>query len=107
MDSLREAVLSRLDQLDRAAGDGDPSTLLPLARTGLHRLADGWRDLLASHHADESGRCPVCARGLRARRRPCPIWQAAHEQLVGDGGPHRARTGPLRNPFRPHRRGAR
>lgn len=102
-DTLRQAVLHRLDMLDRAADHGDPSTLLPLARTELNRLADGWRVLLSSHHTDEDGRCAACRPGLRARRWPCPVWRSAHEQLIGEGLPHRERTRPLRNPFRPHR----
>lgn len=97
---IRDAVLHRLDLLDRAAGHADPSTLLPLARTELHRLADGWRRLLRTHRADESSRCVACHHGLRARRWPCPVWRAAHEQLIGEGLPHRERTRPLRNPFR-------
>jgi hypothetical protein len=27
------------------------------------------------------------------------VWRAAHEQLIGEGVPHRRRTYPLRNPF--------
>jgi hypothetical protein len=99
-DSLREAVLHQLDQLDRAAG-ADPATLLPLARTELHRLATGWRVLLTSHGADETGRCAACRPGLRARRWPCPVWRYAHDHLIGEVLPHRARARPLRNPFRP------
>jgi len=103
VDSLRAAVLHRLDMLDRAAGHADASTLLPLARRELHRLADGWRLLLKSHRVDEDGRCAACHHGLRARRWPCPVWRSAHEQLIGEGPPHRERTGPLRNPLRPIR----
>lgn len=100
-DALRKAVLNQLDMLDRAAGHADPSTLLPMARAELNRLANGWRGLLKSHRADETGRCTTCRPGLRARRWPCPVWRTAHEQLIGEGLPHRARTQPLRNPFRP------
>jgi hypothetical protein len=99
-DSLRRAVLHRLDLLDRAAGHAEPSTLLPIARVELHRLADGWRVLLRSHRADESGRCTSCLHGLRARRWPCPVWRSAHQQLIGDGLPKSERPHPLRNPFR-------
>lgn len=98
-DTVRSAVLHRLDMLDRAAGQAEPSTLLPLARTELARLADGWRLLLQTHRADEAGRCQACQRG-RSRRWPCPVWRSAHEQLIGEGLPHRARPHPLRNPFR-------
>ena len=102
-DSVRRAVLNRLDMLDRAAGQADPTTLLPLARTELRRLADCWRLLLTTHRADPDGRCAACHRGhrgRRARRWPCQVWRSAHEQLIGEGVPHRARTHPLRNPFR-------
>jgi hypothetical protein len=110
----RRAVLHRLDMLDRAAGQADPSTLLPLARTELRRMADCWRLLLTSHRADEDGRCQACdseyhrehgrhARrgrfGLGGTRWPCQVWRCAHEQLIGEGLPHRARPNPLRNPF--------
>ena len=96
-DAVRRAVLHRLDMLDRAAGQADPTTLLPLARTELRRLADGWRRLLTTHLADPDGRCEACQRG---RRWPCQVWRAAHEQLIGEGLPHRARSGPLRHPSR-------
>ena len=99
MDDTRRAVLARLAALDEVAGKADPSTLLPLARTELRRLADGWRRLLAAHRADEDGRCAACRTRIRARRWPCQVWRAAHEQLIGDGLPHRQRTHPLRNPF--------
>jgi hypothetical protein len=99
-DTVRRAVLHRLDMLDRAAGHAEPSTLLPLARTELRRLADGWRRLLTTHRADPDGRCLACQHGRRARRWPCQVWRSAHEQLIGDGLPHRSRPHPLRNPFR-------
>jgi hypothetical protein len=72
-----------------------------LARTELRRLADGWRRLLTTHRADPDGRCLACQHGRRARRWPCQIWRSAHEQLIGEGLPHRSRPHPLRNPFRP------
>jgi hypothetical protein len=93
-DPLRDAVLRRLDLLDRAAGIADPRTLLPLARTEINRLADGWRLLLTAHRCDEDGRCHACPTGTRGRW-PCQIWRAAHEQLIGEGVPHRRRTRPL------------
>jgi hypothetical protein len=99
-DTVRRAVLHRLDMLDRAAGHADASTLLPLARTELRRLADGWRLLLKTHGADPDGGCHACRQGTRSRRWPCPVWRSAHEQLIGDGLSHRVRTYPLRNPFR-------
>jgi hypothetical protein len=99
-ETLRRAVLARLDLLDRMAGQADATVLLPLARTELHRLADGWRLLLRTHRQDEDGRCSTCRAGLRAGRWPCPVWRSAHEQLIGEGIPHRERTRPLRHPFR-------
>lgn len=89
-DHVRRAVLHHLDVLDRAVDHADPPTLLPLARTELHRLVDGWRRLLSSHRADASGRCAACRRGLLARRRPCPVWRLAHQQLIEDA-PRRTR----------------
>ncbi|MCA1655049.1 MAG: hypothetical protein LC635_00950 [Pseudonocardiaceae bacterium] len=55
--------------------------------------------LLTAHRADPDGRCEACRRGIRARRWPCQVWRAAHQQLIGEGLPHQQRTGPLRNPF--------
>lgn len=100
MDDTRRAVLNRLAAVDEVADQADPATLLPLARTELHRLADGWRRLLAAHGVSPDGRCESCRVGSRARRWPCQVWRAAHEQLIGEGVPHRQRSYPLRNPFR-------
>ena len=99
MDDTRRAVLNRLAALDEVADRAEPSTLLPTARTELRRLAEGWRGLLTAHRADADGRCTTCRTGVRARRWPCQVWRAAHEQLIGDGLPHRKRPHPLRNPF--------
>ncbi|OLR90373.1 hypothetical protein [Actinokineospora bangkokensis] len=87
-EALRSAVLRRLVELDEAAGSADARTLLPLARTEITRLADGWRLLLAVHEPDGDGRCPACpAVSWSGRRRwPCPVWRLAQEHLVGDGG---------------------
>ena len=98
-DMIRDAVLGRLDLLDQAAGQAEPSTLLPLARTEISRLADGWRLLLTTHGCDDEGRCQACPTVLRPRRWPCQVWRMAHEQLIGEGSAHRDRSGPLRNPF--------
>jgi hypothetical protein len=70
-----------------------------MARAELRRLADSWRRLLTAHRAGLDGRCEACQKGIRARRWPCQVWRAAHEQLIGDGVPHRRRTYPLRSPF--------
>ena len=99
MDDTRNAVLNRLAAVDRMADQSDPAKLLPLARTELRRLAEGWRRLLAAHRAGPDGRCEGCRTGSRARRWPCQVWRAAHEQLIGEGVSHRRRTHPLRNPF--------
>lgn len=98
-DTIRDAVLRRLDLLDLAADTADASTLLPLARTEINRLADGWRLLLTVHQRDEEGRCRACPPGLRGRRWPCQVWKMAHEQLIGEGMSHRTRLLPLRSPF--------
>jgi hypothetical protein len=99
MDDTRRAVLNRLAAVDQVAGQGDPAKLLPLARTELCRLAESWRRLLTAHRPDPDGRCAGCRHGIRARRWPCQVWRSAHEQLIGEGVPHRRRTHPLRNPF--------
>jgi hypothetical protein len=90
--------MRQLDGLDRAAGHAEESALLPLARTEINRLADGWRLLLTAHRCDEEGRCQACPTGTRGRW-PCQVWRTAHEQLIGEGLPHRKRTRPLRNPL--------
>jgi hypothetical protein len=82
---LRAAVLRRLELLDRVAARGDSQTLLPLARTELNRLADGWRLLLEVHRPDENGRCVACPHRMRGRRWPCQVWRLAHRHLIGDG----------------------
>jgi hypothetical protein len=98
-DTVRDAVLQRLEMLDRAAGDADPGTLLPLARTEITRIAEGWRLLLTVHQCDDDRRCRACPTGLRGRRRwPCQVWRTAYAQLIGEGLPHH-RTRTLRNPI--------
>jgi hypothetical protein len=97
-DEIRAAVLRRLDLLDRAVM-ADPGLLLPLARTEINRLTDGWRLLLTVHQRDDEGRCGACPTGIRGRRWPCPVWKMAYEQLIGEGLPHRKRTRPLRHPM--------
>lgn len=94
---LRAAVLRRLDLLDQVAEQGDPATLLPLARSEISRLADGWRLLLTVHQPNQDGKCAACPRGWRGKRWPCQVWRMAHEHLIGEGLPHRERRRPLRN----------
>jgi hypothetical protein len=96
-ETLRAAVLRRLDVLDQVAEEGDPNTLLPLARSEISRLADGWRLLLTVHQPGQDRRCNACPRGWRGRRLPCQVWRMAHEHLIGEGLPHRERRRPLRN----------
>lgn len=98
-DALRNAVLQRLELLDKVAEHGAAETLVPLARAEIHRLADGWRLLLTVHQPDEDGRCRACPGWLRRRRWPCQVWTMAHQHLIGEGVPHRERRRPLRNPF--------
>lgn len=88
-ESLREAVLDRLAMLDEMVRDGEPESLLPLARTELHRLADGWRLLLTVHEPGEDGRCRACPARLRRRRWPCRVWTMAYQHLIGERLPTR------------------
>ncbi|MGO1054559.1 hypothetical protein [Crossiella sp. CA198] len=100
-DVLRQAVLDRLALLDQLAEEGDANSLLPLARTELQRLAEGWRLLLTVHQPDEDGRCKACPGGFlgRGRRWPCQMWLTAHKHLINDGSGHRERRMAKRNPF--------
>lgn len=82
--TLRDSVLSQLDQLDRAAANGEIEVLLPVARTDMYRLAHGFRSLLNEHQPDEDGRCKVCPGTLRGRRWPCSVWTIAHRHLLAD-----------------------
>jgi hypothetical protein len=86
--SLRQIVLRRLAALERLAGHGDPGSLLPTARSELHRMAHSWRLLLTDHQPGPDGRCPACPpRGLRRRRWPCRVWLLAHRVLFGEPMP--------------------
>lgn len=86
--SLRQTVLRRLATFDRLARHSDPATLLPMARSELHRLANSWRLLLTDHQPGPDGRCPTCPpRVLRRRRWPCRVWLLAHRVLFGEPMP--------------------
>ncbi|MFC5290148.1 hypothetical protein ACFPM7_24090 [Actinokineospora guangxiensis] len=87
---MRAEVMHRLAMLDDAADHADERTLLPLARSEISRLVDGWRLLLTVHQPDHDSRCQACPSGLRARRWPCQVWRMAHDHLIGEG-PSRAR----------------
>ncbi|HEX4223695.1 MAG TPA: hypothetical protein VHZ97_15115 [Pseudonocardiaceae bacterium] len=100
-ESLRQAVLHRLAALEQIAEDDtDLAAHLPLARSELSRLADGWRLLLTVHGAGEDGRCRACPGWVRHRRPwPCPVWLMAHQHLLGDPPPallRHSRRHPLR-----------
>lgn len=97
--TLRNAVLRQLALVDQVAEQGDARALLPLARTEIHRLADGWRLLLTMHQPNEDGRCAACPGRFRHRRWPCQVWLITHQQLISEGVPHRKRRGPVRNPL--------
>ncbi|HEX3782953.1 MAG TPA: hypothetical protein VHX38_25075 [Pseudonocardiaceae bacterium] len=92
--ALRDAVLNRLAALEHIAEDGADGGLearLPLARSELYRLADGWRLLLTVHSAGADGRCRACPGWVRRRRWPCPVWLMAHRHLLGDTLPNGTR----------------
>ena len=85
---------------DQVVQRGEADSLLPLARTELHRLTDGWRLLLTVHQANEDGRCRACPGSLRRRRWPCRVWLMAYQHLIGENPPRRRRRHSLRNPLR-------
>ena len=95
-ESMRAAVLRQLAMLDDMAQHGEPDSLLPVARTELHRLTDGWRLLLTVHQPGEDGRCLACRGRLRRRRWPCRVWTMAYHHLIGERMPSRGRRHPLR-----------
>ena len=84
-----------LAMLDQLAEHGPNESELPLARTELNRLADGWRMLLAVHQPGQDGRCRACPARLRRRRWPCRLWRTAYEHLLGEPAASGSRN-PLR-----------
>jgi hypothetical protein len=91
-EALRAAVLRQLAMLEDIAEHGGPdSELLPIARTELQRLTDGWRLLLEVHHPGTDSRCQACPGSLRHRRWPCGVWLMAYRHLLGEGPPRRRR----------------
>lgn len=62
----------------------DPSARLHAVRAEIHRVTEGWRQLLAAHLPDRRGRCPMCSGWIRRRRWPCPVWLAAQQRLAGE-----------------------
>jgi hypothetical protein len=95
-ETMRAAVLRQLAMLDDMAEHAESDSLLPVARTELHRLADGWRLLLTVHQPGQDGRCQVCPVRLRRRRWPCRVWTMAYQQLIGEGMPSGGRRRSLR-----------
>lgn len=100
-DDLRAEVLRRLAMLDDLARDAEPDSL-PLARTELHRLTDGWRLLLTVHQPGVDGRCRACPARMRRRRWPCRVWTMAYQHLIGDSLPDRHRLARRLHPRRAH-----
>lgn len=82
--AFRRAVLERLTVIDELVEHAGPDLPLPVARTEIRRITEGWRELLLEHQPDASGRCPVCSGWLRRRKWPCQVWITAHQQLIGE-----------------------
>lgn len=88
-ESMRAEVLRQLAMLDDLAQHGEPDSLVPTARTELHRLTDGLRLLLTVHEPGDDGRCRACPARLRRRRWPCHVWTMAYQHLIGEAPPRR------------------
>jgi hypothetical protein len=96
---VRRAVLERLAAVEEIAARASATLSAPLARRHIQTITDGWRELLAQHQPDATGRCPVCAGWLRHRRWPCEVWVIAHRHLIGDGTEPAERFARNSNPF--------
>jgi hypothetical protein len=81
--TLHDAVLGRLDYLERLAVEGDRRSRAALAETEIPRLTVAWRAVLAEHGPDERTRCPRCSGWFRARPHPCSVWTTAYHYLIG------------------------
>lgn len=84
--TLRDAVYSRLDYLDRLVADADLPSRAALADTEIARMTTAWRALLVQHQPDENGRCPQCSGWRRPRQHPCSVWTTAHQHLIAADG---------------------
>ncbi len=81
---FRRAVRERLRTLDGIAEHTGLDLPVPVARTQIRRITEGWRELLTEHEPDAMGRCPVCSGWWWRRKWPCQVWATAHYQLVND-----------------------
>ena len=82
--AFRRAVLEQLRTVDGIAAHAGSDLPVPVARTRIRRLTQGWRELLTEHQPDAAGRCPVCSGWWWRRKWPCQVWATAHYQLIGD-----------------------
>jgi hypothetical protein len=79
---LCDAVVDRLNYLDKLASEGDMRSRAALADTEIMKLTLAWRTVLDAHRPDRRGRCPQCSGWRRPRRHPCSVWATAHELLI-------------------------
>jgi len=82
--AFRRTVLERLRTVDGIVAHAGSALPVPLARTQIRRITEGWRELLTEHQPDAAGRCPVCSGWWRRRKWPCQVWTTAQYQLIGD-----------------------
>lgn len=83
---LAMEVLDRLHHLDLVAvGErGRSAAEVARIRAEMAWMVAVWRRLLSQHlpGADDGRYCPVCRRGWRRARWPCPVWTGAHSRLL-------------------------